>query len=79
MQRGRKGPDREFFMDLLGDLPSDMRGKYKDLFLHYCTVLQLGRHESGQEETQQVPVQQKDARLAIILGQAILEYISRLH
>jgi hypothetical protein len=77
-QRDRTSPDKDFFADLLSNLPSDMCAKYRDLFRSYCIMLHLGRHESGQEDAQQTPVQQKDAQLALILGQAILNYISRL-
>jgi hypothetical protein len=78
LQRGRQGPDKEFFDDLLSNLPSGMRTKYKDLFRSYCVMLHLGRHESGQEDAEQTSVQHRDAQLALILGQAILSYISGL-
>jgi len=78
LQRGRTSPDKDFFADLLSSLPSDMCAKYRDLFRQYCIMLHLGRHESGQENAQQIPLQQKDAQLALIVGQTILSYISGL-
>lgn len=78
LQRGKPGPGNDFFEDLLSSFPDDMRTKYRDLFRSYCLTLHLGRHESGQEDTQQPPIQQRDARLALILGQAILAHISQL-
>jgi hypothetical protein len=77
-QCGNKSPDKNFFADLLSMLPSDLRDKYKDLFHSYCTTLHVGRHDSGQEDAERVPVDCRDAQLALILGQAILSYISKL-
>lgn len=77
-QRGRQSPDKDFFGDLLSALPDDMRSKYRDLFRQYCIMLHLGRHESGRKDEQQTHVECRDARLALILGQTILSYLSTL-
>ena len=79
-QNGMKDPDKNFFSKLLSNLPNNMREKYRDLFSQYCNLLQLGRHEQKpqSESGDSVFVDQKDAQLALILGQTILGYISKV-
>jgi len=77
-------PDQNFFNNILSDLPSEKRKKYKDLFRYYCDLLHLGRHETNitndnQTNTQKTELDYKDAQLALIIGQTILSYISKLN
>jgi len=74
-----KDPDKNFFSKLLTTLPNNMRDRYRDLFYSYCSLLQLGRHEQKPQEAQEeIRVDQNDAKLALIFGQTILSYISKV-
>lgn len=82
-----KNPDKNFFGKVLEKLPTDKRDKYRILFHHFCDVLHLGRHEQkasnnddneSKKIIEQIEVNRNDAQLALILGQTILSYISKV-
>lgn len=82
-----ENPDKNFFSKILHELPADKREKYRDLFHHFCVLLHLGRHEqkvsndndaNNNEAIGQTEVNQNDAQLALIMGQTILSYISKV-
>jgi len=82
-----KNPDKNFFSKILNELPVDKRDKYRNLFHHFCDLLHLGRHEQkvsngdkpqNNDVAEQTEVNRNDAQLALILGQTILSYISKI-
>ena len=84
---GIDGMDFDYMTSILNELPADKRDKYRDLFYHFCDLLHLGRHEQkvsngndadNKEVAEQTEVNRNDAQLALILGQTILSYISKI-
>ena len=68
-------PDQQFFAELLSDLHPAKKEKFKLALDGFCDVLHLGRHEP-KEGAETFAVSRSDARFALIMAQAIFEYIT---
>jgi hypothetical protein len=68
-------PDQQFFAGLLGELHPAKKAKAKLALDYLCEFLQLGRHEV-KEAPESFAISRSDARFALIMSQAVLEYIT---
>jgi hypothetical protein len=68
-------PDQQFFAGILAELHPTKKESAKLAFDSLCDFLHLGRHEA-KEAPDSFFVSRSDARFALIMSQAVLEYIS---
>jgi len=68
-------PDQQFFAELLGELHPTKKESAKRALDNLCDFLHLGRHEA-KEAPEAFGISRSEARFALIVSQAVLEYIT---
>jgi hypothetical protein len=68
-------PDQQFFAQLLAELHPAKKQSAKLALDSFCDFLHLGRHEA-KEAPEGFAISRNDARFALIMSQAVLEYVS---
>lgn len=68
-------PDQQFFAELLAELHPTKKESAKRALDNLCDFLHLGRHEA-KEAPEAFAIWRSDARFALIMSQAVLEYIT---
>lgn len=68
-------PDQQFFAQLLAELHPTKKESAKRTLDNLCDFLHLGRHEA-EEAPEAFGISRGDARFALIMSQAVLEYIT---
>ena len=68
-------PDQQFFAQLLAELHPTKKESAKRALDNLCDFLHLGRHEA-KEAPEAFGISRSEARFALIMSQAVLEYIT---